>query len=54
MVLGVGSLVVGRSFGSGIASFRLLLKGDQLMFNSCESLVEFLEFVEACEDGLVE
>lgn len=43
-------LVVGRFFGSRIASFRLLLKSNQFMFNSRESFVEFLKFVQACED----
>lgn len=45
---------MGWSFGSRIASFRLLLEGDQFVFNSCEAFIEFLQSAEAVEDGLAE
>lgn len=46
--------VVGWFFSGRIASFRLLLEGDQFVFNSCEAFVEFLQTAEAAEDGLAE
>lgn len=46
--------VVGWFFSGRITSFRLLLEGDQFVFNSCEAFVEFLQTAEAAEDGLAE